>query len=42
MQYIGVSCLRAWLELKKVKLETPTVNSYIWKDLECEICKELI
>jgi len=28
-----------WLENKKHMKETPYVNSYIWKNLECEICK---
>jgi hypothetical protein len=39
MGYIGVSCLKEWLEGKKHKKEMPYVNSYIWKGLECEICK---
>jgi hypothetical protein len=40
MQYIHLDCLREWLEGKKHMKETPVVNSYIWKGLECEICKE--
>jgi hypothetical protein len=39
MKYIHVSCLKEWLEGKKHMKETPYVNSYIWKGLECEICK---
>jgi hypothetical protein len=39
MGHIGVSCLNEWLEGKKHKKEMPYVNSYIWKGLECEICK---
>jgi len=39
MRYIGVSCLKEWLEGKRHFKETPFVNSYIWKGLECEICK---
>ena len=39
MKYIHVSCLKEWLEGKKHMKETPVVNSYIWKNLECEICK---
>ena len=39
MQYIGVSCLKEWLEGKRHCKETLFVNSYIWKNLECEICK---
>ena len=38
-KYIGVPCLREWLESKKQFKEGPLVNSYIWKGLECEICK---
>jgi hypothetical protein len=39
MKYIHLSCLKEWLEGKKHMKETPAVNSYIWKNLECEICK---
>jgi hypothetical protein len=39
MKYIHVECLKEWLEGKKHMKETPVVNSYIWKNLECEICK---
>ena len=39
MQYIHLECLREWLEGKKHMKETAWVNSYIWKNLECEICK---
>lgn len=39
MKYIHLNCLREWLEGKKHMKETPYVNSYIWKNLECEICK---
>ena len=39
MKYIHVECLKEWLEGKKHMKETPIVNSYIWKNLECEICK---
>jgi hypothetical protein len=39
MKYIHITCLREWLEGKKHMKETEVVNSYIWKNLECEICK---
>ena len=39
MKYIHVDCLKEWLEGKKHMKETAIVNSYIWKNLECEICK---
>ena len=39
MRYVGLSCLKSWLEGKRHCKETPVVNSYIWKGLECEICK---
>jgi hypothetical protein len=39
MKFIHVACLKEWLEGKKHMKETPIVNSYIWKNLECEICK---
>ena len=40
MRFIGLSCLKNWLEGKRHCKETPVVNSYIWKNLECEICKQ--
>ena len=39
VRYIHLSCIQEWLEGKKHKKETPFVNSYIWRGLECEICK---
>ena len=39
VKYIHLECIREWLEGKKHKKETPYVNSYIWRGLECEICK---
>ena len=39
MRYIGLSCIKEWLEGKRHCKETLNVNSYIWKHLECEICK---
>ena len=39
MKYIHMTCLREWLEGKKHMKETEVVNSYIWKNLECESCK---
>jgi len=39
MRHIGLSCLKSWLEGKRHHKETQVVNSYIWKNLECEICK---
>lgn len=39
MRYIGLSCLKEWLDGKRRVSETKWINSYIWKNLECEICK---
>ena len=39
MKYIGLSCLKERLQGKRHNKETDVVNSYIWKQLECEICK---
>jgi len=39
LQNIGISCLKEWLSGKRHCKETSVVNSYIWKGLECEICK---
>lgn len=37
-KYIGVGCLKQWLDGKRVVKETLHVNSYNWKGLKCEIC----
>ena len=39
LKFIHLHCLQEWLEGKKHYKLTPEVNSYIWKNLECEICK---
>ena len=39
VKYIHLNCIQEWLEGKKHKKETDFVNSYIWRGLECEICK---
>lgn len=39
MKYIGLSCIKQWLHGKRHCKETDVVNSYIWKNLECELCK---
>jgi len=39
LKFIHLVCLKEWLEGKKHKKETNAVNSYIWKNLECELCK---
>jgi hypothetical protein len=39
LKFIHLTCLKEWLEGKKHKKETQIVNSYIWKSLECELCK---
>lgn len=39
VKYIHLNCIREWLDSKMHKKETPYVNSYIWRGLECEICK---
>ena len=39
VKYIHLNCISEWLDSKRHKKETPYVNSYIWRGLECEICK---
>lgn len=39
VKYIHLNCIREWLDSKMHKKETAYVNSYIWRGLECEICK---
>jgi len=40
MRFIGLSCLKEWLKGKRHSKCTYSINSYIWRNLECEICKE--
>jgi RING-variant domain/FHA domain len=40
MGAIHISCLREWLNGKRVVYEGNRVTSYFWKALECELCKE--
>ena len=40
VKYIHLDCIREWLHGKMHKKETALVNSYIWRGLECEICKQ--
>jgi len=39
MRHIGLSCLKEWLHSKRNCKKSRAVHSYIWKALECEICK---
>lgn len=39
MKFIHYQCLKAWLNLKLVIKEAPSICSYFWKSFECEICK---
>lgn len=41
MKYIHLECLRGWLDSKRHSRETKNVNSYFWKNIECELCKTL-
>ena len=40
MGQIHTSCLKSWLNSKKVVFEGVKVTSYFWKALECELCKQ--
>lgn len=40
MGHIHTSCLKDWLNSKKVVFEGIKVTSYFWKALECELCKQ--
>lgn len=40
MGHIHTSCLKDWLNSKKVVFEGTKVTSYFWKALECELCKQ--
>ena len=39
VRYIGLSCLKEWLHGKRYCKKSRGVHSFIWKTLECEICK---
>jgi len=40
MGQIHVTCLKEWLNSKRLVYEGVRVTSYFWKALECELCKE--
>ncbi len=39
VQLVHVSCLQQWLRSKVTQRATPFVATYIWKNLECDVCK---
>jgi hypothetical protein len=39
MGHIHTSCLKEWLNSKKLTYNGRKVKSYFWKQLECELCK---
>jgi hypothetical protein len=39
MKYIHISCLKEWLNSKKLTYNGDKVRSFFWKALECELCK---
>lgn len=39
MKYIHISCLKEWLNSKKLVYNGDKVRSFFWKALECELCK---
>lgn len=39
MKYIHISCLKEWLNGKKLVYHGERVKSFFWKALECELCK---
>lgn len=39
MKYIHLSCLKEWLNSKRLVYNGERVKSYFWKALECELCK---
>lgn len=40
MGAIHISCLKEWLNGKRLVYHGDKVTSYFWKALECELCKE--
>mmetsp|Transcript_20882 Transcript_20882/g.19923 ORF Transcript_20882/g.19923 Transcript_20882/m.19923 type:complete len:135 (-) Transcript_20882:1103-1507(-) len=39
MKHIHLECLQGWLNSKRITKSTPNIKSYIWKSLDCELCK---
>lgn len=39
MSHIHLECLREWLNSKKTMKEGPSVTTYCWKNLQCELCQ---
>lgn len=40
MRDIHISCLKEWLNGKKLIYHGEKVRSFFWKALECELCKQ--
>jgi E3 ubiquitin-protein ligase DOA10 len=40
MKFIHLTCLREWLDSKRVQQKLEGVYSYYWEELSCELCKE--
>jgi pSer/pThr/pTyr-binding forkhead associated (FHA) protein len=40
MGAIHITCLKEWLNGKRIVYEGQKVTSYFWKALDCELCKE--
>lgn len=39
MKYIHQSCLKGWIDSKKITQTKNNVTTYLWKAFECELCK---
>lgn len=42
MKFIHLECVRQWLKGKVTMRQVGTTTSYYWKQLSCELCKELL
>lgn len=40
MGLIHISCLKEWVNSKRLVYKGKKVMSYFWKSLECELCQE--
>ena len=40
MKHIHLTCLREWLDSKRVSQKLEGVYSYYWEELSCELCKD--
>jgi len=41
LKYIHLECLREWISQKQFNRDLNYIGYYVWRNLKCEICKEI-